>query len=193
MCNWEDISYLKNGSDRQCKVYNVLLETGILTELREFNPMLAGTVPIDIALPQSDLDIICEVYDMRPFRELVCRLYSCHDGFSIKEYNNIFIATFMQNDFMIEIFARPTPVKQQEAYRHMVVEYRLLKLLGESFRKEIIKTKSTGIKTEPAFCKVLDIKGDSYQALLELEKYSDDDLSVMFSNKPIRFQKPDRF
>ena len=163
--NWEDISYLKNGSDKQRKAYDTLRKTDIFTRLKSFSPVLAGTVPIEIDLPESDLDIICEAGDIPFFQSLVCRLYSGYDGFTKKETDQTFIANFNCNAFRIEIFAKPTPVKKQEAYRHMIVEYRLLKLLGESFRKEVVKIKSEGLKTEPAFCKILGIKGDPYQSL----------------------------
>ena len=181
--NWEDISYLKNGSDRQRKAYDTLRKTGIFTGLNAFSPILAGTIPIEIYLPESDLDIICEVNDVPLFRKTVCRLYSGYDGFSGNEIGNVFIVSFNCNDFRIEIFAKPMPVKEQEAYRHMIVEYRLLKLFGEPFRKEIIRTKSEGLKTEPAFCKILGIKGDPYRSLLKLENCSDDDLLRIFGTR----------
>ena len=174
---------MKNGSERQRQAFDTLQKTDIFTGLKAFNPILAGTIPIEIDLPDSDLDIVCEVDGIQSFRKTVCRLFSNYDGFLKKENSNTFVANFNCDNFEIEIFAKPMPVKEQEAYRHMIVEYRLLKLFGESFRKEIIRAKSEGLKTEPAFCKILGIKGDPYLSLLEQESRSDDDLLRMFKTR----------
>ena len=44
----------------------------------------------------------------------------------------------------------------------MIVEYKLLKRLGETARQGIIELKRSGYKTEPAFAKLLRITGDPY-------------------------------
>ncbi|MDR2040355.1 MAG: DUF4269 domain-containing protein [Bacteroidales bacterium] len=180
---WDDISYLKSGSDRQRQAYDTLQEIGIFDYLADYHPVLAGTIPIHIDLPESDLDIICKMDDISSFRDLIFRLFSGYDDFHEKISGDTFIANFTSNHFRIEIFARPVPVKEQEAYRHMIVEYRLLKLLGESFREAVIKVKSDGMKTEPAFCKVLQIEGNPYRSILELASFSDHELSLMFGDK----------
>ncbi|RZL37072.1 MAG: DUF4269 domain-containing protein, partial [Pedobacter sp.] len=59
MIDFQDISYLKNGNERQKSAYQTLIKYQIFEKLSGFNPLLAGTIPIDIDIPESDLDIIC--------------------------------------------------------------------------------------------------------------------------------------
>ena len=51
--------YLKTGSDRQKLIFGVLQRNQIFEILSKFNPVLAGTFPIEIDIPGSDLDILC--------------------------------------------------------------------------------------------------------------------------------------
>jgi hypothetical protein len=50
----------------------------------------------------------------------------------------------------------------------MIIEHRVLIEKGEKFRQEIIKLKRQGLKTEPAFAKLLGLDGNPYEALLKL-------------------------
>ncbi|MGS2738129.1 DUF4269 domain-containing protein [Sinomicrobium sp. M5D2P17] len=75
------------------------------------------------------------------------------------------IANFVADGFPIEIFGQNTPVTEQEAYIHMIAEDALLQTKGEEFRCDIIKLKSEGYKTEPAFGVLLKMP-DPYEALL---------------------------
>jgi hypothetical protein len=50
----------------------------------------------------------------------------------------------------------------------MLIEHSLLTEKGEHFRQEIIKLKRQGLKTEPAFAKLLGLDGDPYKAILKL-------------------------
>ena len=50
----------------------------------------------------------------------------------------------------------------------MIIEHKLLNLYGENFTKEIVRLKKQGLKTEPAFVKVLNLEGDPYEQLLLL-------------------------
>ena len=49
----------------------------------------------------------------------------------------------------------------------MIVEHHLLKEVSK-LREKVIHLKQQGIKTEPAFCEVLGIKGDPYERLIEM-------------------------
>jgi GTP-dependent phosphoenolpyruvate carboxykinase len=60
----------------------------------------------------------------------------------------------------------------------MVVEYKLLKRLGEPARETIIELKKSGYKTEPAFAKLLHIPGDPYEELLEMYRWPEDRLDA---------------
>ncbi|MNE89471.1 hypothetical protein D3C80_1868800 [compost metagenome] len=52
----------------------------------------------------------------------------------------------------------------------MIIEDRILKLLGSNFRNEIRDLKHKGLKTEPAFGQLLAITENPYEELLKYEK-----------------------
>ncbi len=173
MINFKNIEYLKIGNGRQKKAYKVLKELNVFESLKEYNPILTGTIPIEIDLPESDLDIICNCEDHLKFSKLLSKLFANKEDFKIKSKNwngiKTTVAKFKTENFIIEIFAQNTPTENQNAYRHMVIEYKILIQRGSEFKADVKKLKSNGLKTEPAFAKILGIKGNPYKALLKLE------------------------
>ena len=101
------------------------------------------------------------------------KCFSYKEDFKIysKEQNGIksTIAEFKTDNFLVEIFGQNIPTDKQNAYRHMIIEHRILTEKGIDFLNSIKKLKSEGIKTEPAFSKLLGLKGDPYTELLKLE------------------------
>ncbi|RPF53172.1 DUF4269 domain-containing protein [Aquisalibacillus elongatus] len=161
---------LKYGTNNQQKAYDSIKKLGIFEGLSEYTPVLCGTIPIDVDIEDSDLDLILEVHDFEEFKLLVTSLYSEMPGFTIAEKQirgeSIIKCNFIYEGFEFELFAQATPVKKQYAYLHMVVEYHILK--RKPYLKEQIKQwKRDGYKTEPAFCKALDLNGDSYESLID--------------------------
>ena len=82
----------------------------------------------------------------------------------------------MSHDWEIEIFCQALPIHEQWGVRHFLVEKRLLEILP-SLQSKVIDLKRAGQKTEPAFAAVLKLEGDPYEAMLELEKLSDEELA----------------
>ena len=78
------------------------------------------------------------------------------------------MAKFSTQTFTIEFFGQNTPVQQQHAYKHMLIEHKILQKMGPEFKAAIIKLKKEGLKTEPAFAKLLGLTGNPYTALLEI-------------------------
>lgn len=72
----------------------------------------------------------------------------------------------MLEGFPIEIFGQNKPTTQQNAYLHMVAEYKILQEKGEKFKQKIIELKKQGIKTEPAFGMLLGLE-NPYEDLLK--------------------------
>ena len=62
----------------------------------------------------------------------------------------------------------------------MLIEYRILNLLGLDFKNKIIQLKRSRLKTEQAFAELLNIKGNPYDKLLELEAYSDEEILILY-------------
>jgi len=171
MNNFLDISYLQFGNEKQVKAYQVLMDNKILEKLAFYRPIVVGTIPINIDIESSDLDIICEVYDNDEFINQLMATFGPEKDFSVTESIkfNATKATFKIEDFEIEIFGQNRPTMQQNAYRHMLIEHQLLLEKGEAFRQEIISLKKQGYKTEPAFAKLLGFEGNPYEELLKSE------------------------
>lgn len=89
----------------------------------------------------------------------------------------------------MEIFAQSVPVRQQNAYRHMLVEWALLTHWGREGHKEIRRLKNKGMKTEPAFAYALGLKGDPYAELLKLADRSEEALADLVCSRPITSEK----
>ncbi len=170
MIDFTKLDYLKVGNERQKRAYEVLEKYRIFEVLEHYSPILAGTIPIEIDVEGSDLDIICEVEDKIEFEKFLVKNFSEFDlkieKITIKEENCI-ICNFQLEEFPIEIFAQNKPTIEQNAYRHMIAEYRILQEKGEEFKQKIIDLKKKGIKTEPAFGMLLGLK-NPYEDLLKI-------------------------
>jgi hypothetical protein len=171
--NFDNIEYLQHGNDRQRQAYSILTNNQILPRLKQFNPVLVGTIPINIDIENSDLDIICCFADKQEFQKSIVYNFSNERSFTIREQSSLdtlaIVANFFLDDFEIEVFGQSIPTKQQFAYRHLIVEYNLLNRHGEKFRQQIIKLKRQGHKTEPAFALALGLTGNPYSELLKFE------------------------
>ena len=171
--DFTNIEYLKTGNERQRKAYLQLSALEIFEKLQAYEPILTGTIPIGIDLPDSDLDIICHCHDHREFARILIQLYADKNNFEIRTNNWAgllsTIATFRTAEFEIEIFGQDCPTQNQNAYKHMIAEYKILNAKSAEFKAEIIKLKREGLKTEPAFAKLLGLIGDPYEELLKVE------------------------
>ena len=167
------ISYLKQGNKKQQEAYKILTKYGVWEKLTDFSPLLAGTIPIAIDIDNSDLDVICCFNDLAVFTATLKKEFSNYKGFTIRTPKEIdpayktVVCNFILDDFEIEIFGQNRKPEAQNAYRHMLIEYQILEKEGEQFRQQIIELKKQGYKTEPAFAKLLSLKGNPYNALLE--------------------------
>ncbi|MTH16365.1 DUF4269 domain-containing protein [Flavobacterium sp. LC2016-01] len=173
MIDFSTIDYLKSGNERQILAYGTLTKNRILEVLAEFDSILVGTIPININIEHSDLDIICYWQNKSYFIEKITSLFKNNSDFKIREtilnQQESVVGSFKLDDFEIEIFGQNLPTKNQNGYRHMIIEHQILESRDENFRQEIIKLKQNGLKTEPAFAKLLGLKNDPYSELLDYE------------------------
>ncbi|RKE77063.1 DUF4269 domain-containing protein [Chryseobacterium sp. AG363] len=172
MLDFTRIDYLKDGNERQKKAYEILTKYRVFDKLKDYSPILAGTVPIEIDIKGSDLDLIFEV-DLKYEQDFLDDLLFCqlipHDvevEYPIVNGEKCMTLNFMLEGFPIEIFGQNKPTKQQNAYLHMMAEYKILKEKGEEFKQRIIELKKQGIKTEPAFGILLGLE-NPYEDLLK--------------------------
>ncbi|EJL29728.1 DUF4269 domain-containing protein [Brevibacillus sp. BC25] len=181
MRNWHDLSYLSRGTMRQKAAWEAIQQTHIMEVLSDYRPVLAGTIPLDIDVKQSDLDIICESHDLEQFVQAVRTAFGCLPGFEVTHLDvkstPTCVISFFTADFWFELFAQPVAVEKQNAYRHMDIEERLLDIGGLDAYQHIRALKQSGIKTEPAFAQYFHIPGDDpYEALLHLEPLTEQEL-----------------
>ncbi|WP_343705617.1 DUF4269 domain-containing protein [Flavobacterium sp.] len=171
MINFKNISYLKTGNLKQQAAFHILTKHQVLENLAEFDPILVGTIPINIDIENSDLDIVCYWKNKSDFIARIKYLFEKENRFSIREIiidnQESIVANFFIEAFEIEIFGQNIPTELQNGYRHMVIEDQILSSKDENFRLEIIKLKEKGIKTEPAFGLLLGLNGNVYQKLLD--------------------------
>ena len=62
----------------------------------------------------------------------------------------------------------------------MLIEHRILRLLGDPFQDEVSKLKKSGLKTEPTFARLLGLVGNPYDELLNIFESSDEEIMSMF-------------
>ncbi len=186
--DWRDLIYLLHGTATQQAAYHALDALRVFAFLSAFDPVLAGTIPLDIDIPGSDLDVVCYATDVDVFAQYLSETFGHCDSFvlhhTVIDGLPTVIAQFTAQGFPVEIFGQPRPVMEQHAVRHMVVEERLLRLGGAEVRWQIRHLKSQGLKTEPAFAAVFRLPGDPYQTLLQLAELGEADLVSVITSVP---------
>lgn len=175
MINFKKIDYLKTGNTKQREVFRIITEHRIVEILKIYQPLLVGTIPIDIDIANSDIDIILEAKDLKSLNTFLLQNFSKY-----KNYNCCMVETdklvcnFEIDNMLIELFATDQKTDQQNGYLHMIKEYEILQCKGADFAQQVRALKISGLKTEPAFCQLLTITGDPYVALL---RYKTEDKS----------------
>lgn len=168
-------------------MYQLLKKYRLLEILRDYDPILVGTVPIGINIQGSDLDIICEVKEFNDFESQMREQFSHYDEFSLirRDVDGMdrIKVNFIIDGWPIEIFGQNKPTQEQNGFIHMVIEDRMIRMYGEKFKDQIIQLKNEGLKTEPAFAKILKLEGDPYLRLLELYKWTDEEIRDLWEER----------
>lgn len=148
-------------------------------KLEEFDPCVVGTLPLGIALPGSDIDIVCHSPDPDAFTRKVWSEFGAFEAFEIFQWTSKrrpIVARFIWGGWPFELFGASLPAREQHAFLHFEIERRLLALDNGQFRSRIMQERLRGLKTEPAFATTLGIDGDPYDGLLALASETDDQL-----------------
>jgi hypothetical protein len=191
MQNWKDLRYLQKGNQRQQRAYAVIQELALWPTMQAFNPVLAGTIPLAIDLPDSDLDIICEIppLSQASFTQVLQTQYGHLAKFHLHHTNSqkqaAIVGSFCYAGVALEVFGQALPTAQQYAVRHLVVEAAILQVGGAAWRAAVQRLKQQGLKTEPAFAQLLHLPGDPYEALLTLECMSPVELAAQLAQHPL--------
>lgn len=180
--DWKSLHYLRTGSPRQQRAYTTLEASGLWHLLSEFDPALAGTVPLGIDIAGSDLDVLCEVPEAAQarFAALLRVHFKARPGFRLAQRriggHATTVCGFRYEREEIEVFGQALPIAQQHGWRHLLVERTVLAAGGEAWCTAVRALKQQGLKTEPAFAQLLSLPGDPYAALLALEDWPADTL-----------------
>ncbi|MDO3411694.1 DUF4269 domain-containing protein [Saccharibacillus sp. CPCC 101409] len=183
----EGLRRLDAGNARQREIAGMLGEAEVLERLAAYRPALAGTLPIGIDIPGSDVDVLCEVYDHAAFLEYALRIFGECEGF--ERYHRSVdgversVVRFWLSGLPIELFGQARPTAKQNGFRHMQVERRLLELDDPQAAAQIRALKRGGRKTEPAFAEFYGLKGDPYAELYRLSLMPDHELLELIRNK----------
>ncbi len=161
---------------------DALVRLGLLQQLSGFDPHVAGTPPLGLDLPGSDIDVLCHAPDPVLFTRRVWQAFGGFPDFRIWQWRDRgrpVIAGFYAEGWQFELFGQAMPVAEQMGWRHFLVEQRLLAIGGRSLAKAVMDLRVAGYKTEPAFAQALGLAGDPYQAVLGLGLMSDSDLVTL--------------
>ncbi len=174
------LAFMEHGSSRQRLAYRVLEYLRVFERLKQYRPVVAGTIPLDVDIHGSDLDIVCHCNSLCEFERAVLKYFSAEREFQLWKHpihgQQSLVATLTVAELPVELFGQTIPVEQQMAFRHLIVEDHLLRLGGTNARKSIRQLKQLGLKTEPAFAAHFGIVGDPYSELYEMSLLSEYDL-----------------
>ncbi|HLZ70762.1 MAG TPA: DUF4269 domain-containing protein [Dehalococcoidia bacterium] len=126
------IDYLREGTPRQQAAHAAMARLGVLERLATYAPLLAGTIPLDVDTPDSDLDLLCQVpeHEFAAFEAVARAAFGRCDGFAVHraEHQELpsAIVRFRAEGFAFELFGQPLPARQQQGFRHLLAEARLL-------------------------------------------------------------------
>lgn len=179
--------YLQFGTAKQQELFHDLEEWKILKCLHGFKPTLAGTIPLDIDTDTSDVDILVKFNIPAHLQKICYAKFRNLPNYSFSEktiaLRVTLVCRFQTKKFQYEIFGQSVEPTEQYAWIHLMVENRFLTLADSSFREEIRNLKRQGMKTEPAFCKLLDLKGDPYKTLIQWNQKTEDQFRELLLQK----------
>ncbi|MGF6310728.1 hypothetical protein ABIB82_004919 [Bradyrhizobium sp. i1.8.4] len=158
---------------------SAVTNSAVMERLEPFDPRIVGTLPLDLAVPGSDIDIVCHASDPNAFADIVWTHYQSAGDFVLYRWTSgtrPVVARFVWDGWPFELFGDQCPVEQQSGWIHFEVERRLLALDDGRLRRAVGKSRAGGLKTEPAFAAALGIPGDPYRGLLELAAETDAEL-----------------
>ncbi len=158
----------------------------LLETLRDFSPVVIGTPPLGIAIDNSDIDIACSEKVTGRFSAFARQAFHGFESLSIRsmicQNSPSTLVSFQACGWDFELFCQTGNTERQWGVRHFRIEQRLLALRPD-LRSSVVTLKEQGLKTEPAFATLLRLSGDPYEALLALEKETDQALETLLSER----------
>lgn len=166
-------------------VFDSLQKSQILTLIKKFNPLVAGTFPLGIYTSHSDMDICLSFDNENDFITSINSLFSDKNDFFLKPVHlksgPAILVQFKIDEVSYELVAQQISTEKQTAFQHFQIEEKILKYISYSqghhndttrFRDKLKQLRAKGLKTEPSFAKLLSLENDGYDELLSLNKIS---------------------
>jgi len=159
----------------------------LFSALAPYTPTLVGTYPLGLQTNMSDFDVVCCCEDLSRFERALASFLLELDTPTAPPRRltlspEASVTNFDCDGLPVEVFCQGIPVYEQHGFRHMIIEGRLLSLgASVSLRERVVALRQAGLKTEPAFAKLLAVAGDPYAALLELESLSAAQLTALLA------------
>lgn len=172
---------LMTNLDLKERVQQAISNSQILEKLQPYSPTVVTTIILDLHTTNSDIDILCQHHNDENFSEAFRCSFEHLNNFHLTNTKEYILGSFIKDGFQFEIYSSTQPVNQQLGFRHYKIMERLKRLGGEGFCEQIRSLKRTGVKTESAMCRLLNIPGDPYQEILTLETLSDCELTQMLN------------
>jgi hypothetical protein len=148
--------------------------------LADYDPLLTGTLPLGLDLPDTDLDVICQVEDFTAFCTVMRAMYGEYDEFECTTTARGGIpsaaCSFRYNRFRVKVVGQPVPTRDQDAYRRTTAAARLLRMAGETALEEVRRLRVAGMQTSLAVSAYFQLEGEPEQALAELANASAEEL-----------------
>ncbi|WP_206685331.1 DUF4269 domain-containing protein [Bradyrhizobium uaiense] len=107
---------------------SAVTSSAVMELLKPFDPRVVGTLPLGLAVPGSDIDIVCHAPDPDLFADAVWTHYQSADDFILYRWvsgTRPAIARFVLDGWPFELFGDQDPVEQQRGWIHFEVERRL--------------------------------------------------------------------
>ncbi len=140
--DFKNIRYLKEGNPKQQKVYQLLNDFQIIEKLENYNPLVVGTIPIEIDLDDSDVDIILQTNDCNDLEKFLLDKFSYFRNFKMdrrmSDKQNILVCNFVIDQIPFEVYAENKPTHLQYGFLHMMKEFEILNQKGIDFSLTIV-------------------------------------------------------
>ncbi|MGY4226556.1 hypothetical protein ACVMIH_003917 [Bradyrhizobium sp. USDA 4503] len=110
---------------------SAVTSSAVMELLKPFDPRIVGTLPLGLAVPGSDIDIVCHASDPNAFADIVWAHYQACDDFVLFRWTSgtrPVIARFVCDGWPFELYGDLRLVEQQRGWIHFKVERRLLAL-----------------------------------------------------------------
>lgn len=160
--------------EKNKNIFNALKDSQILQHFHDHAPLIAGTFPLGLNIKNSDLDVLMQSHDLNRTLEKIKSIYGKELSFSWKiiqvDAIDTLLVHFQWQDIPFELFIQNIHPVEQKAYLHFLCEEKILKIFGQDFKSKVLDLRAKGLKTEPSFAQALNLTGDPYLQLLNLQK-----------------------